>query len=303
MMTQFSMCSSLRVPMLGGRCRKILTLALLGAIAAILTAVLVPNLGAQGKDEKPAAGNPPQDPVLRAMLVELERSKSQLKMENISAPYYVEYRVTEIDHYEAAALFGALQFEIRQKARILRAVVRLGDYHRDSYYRQGLGMVDIISLDDDPLAIRQTLWLATDRAYKAATEALTAKQALLKQFSTDPPVDDFSRAPAIQTIGPLVRLDVDPAPWRQMLLSATTLFRRDTQVESLEADLKFEASNTYFVNSEGTITRSGRSLYQMQLSGSTQAADGMRLQRSPEILVGSVVELPMRRNSRPGPKR
>jgi TldD protein len=270
----------LRVPMRGpmsGSTRRIIrTLALVGAIAAILGGGVVPSLAAQGKEDKPAAGKLPQDPVLRAMLLELERSKSQLKMENVSAPYYVEYRVTDLDHYEASAVFGALQFENRQRARILRAVVRLGDYHRDSYYRQGLGMVDIVSVDDDPLAIRQTLWLATDRAYKAATEALTAKQALLKQFSTDPPVDDFSRAPAIEAIGPLVRLDVDPAPWRQMLLSATSLFRRDTQVESLESDLKFEASNTYFVNSEGTITRNGRSLYQMQLSGSTQAADGMR---------------------------
>ena len=261
-------------------------------IAAALVLVAVPPARAQGNQATASTGGAQEDPVLRAMLVELERSKSQLKLENASAPYYVEYRVTDLDHYDAEALFGSLRFETRQKVRILRAVVRVGDYHRDSYFRQGLGMVDILSLDDDPLALRQTLWLATDRAYKAATEALTAKQALLKQFSTDPPVDDFSRGAAIRQIGPLVRLDVDPAPWREMLVSATAQFRLDPQVELLSAEMKFEASNVYFLNSEGTVTRSGHSVYQMVVNGSTQAPDGMRLQRSPDFLVGSIAELP-----------
>jgi predicted Zn-dependent protease len=249
-------------------------------------------LEARAEPAKTTAGAAQEDPVLRAMHAELDRSKSQLKMENMPAPYYVEYRVTDLDHYEAEAVFGALRFETRQHVRWLRAVVRVGDYHRDSYYGQGQGVVDILSIDDDPLALRQTIWFATDRAYKSVTEALTAKQALLKQFTTDLPVDDFAHAPVIESIGPLARLDVDPAPWRQMLVSATALFRRDPQVESLSAFMKFEAWNTYFLNSEGTATRSGHTIYQMVLNGSTQAADGMRLQRSPEFVVGSIAELP-----------
>ena len=270
----------------GGKFEAIRALA---AVLVILALTMLPPVWAQ---TKPAASAAQQDPVLRALLAELERSKSQLKLENVAAPYYLEYRVTDVDHYEAEAVFGALRSESQQKVRLLRAVVRVGDYHRDSYYHQGLGVVDIVSLDDDPLALRQTLWLATDRAYKSATEALTAKQALLKQYTTDVPVDDFARAPAIESIGPMVRLDVDPAPWRQIIVNATALFRLDPQLESLEASMRFEASNTYFVNSEGTITRQGRSRYQMALNGSTQAADGMRLQRSPDFLVGTVAELP-----------
>src|SRR5712692_348168 len=194
------------------------------AVAAVILAI--PNARAQEKQATPAAQGTQEDPVLRALLAELERSKSQLKLENVPAPYYVEYRVVDADDYEAEAVFGALRFENRQHVRWLRAVVRVGDYHRDSYYGQGRGVVDILSVEDDPLTLRQTLWLATDRAYKSATEALTAKQALLKQYSTDLPVDDFSRAPTIQSIERLARLEVDPAPWRQMLVSATALFRR-----------------------------------------------------------------------------
>lgn len=262
------------------------------ALAAAAMILASPAARVQAKPATATAQGPQEDPVLRALLAELERSKSQLKMENVLAPYYVEYRVVDVEDYEAEAVFGALRYESRQHVRWLRAVVRVGDYHRDSYYGQGRGAVDILSVEDDPLTLRQTLWLATDRAYKAATEALTAKQALLKQFSTELPVDDFARAPAIHSLGPLARIEVDPAPWRQMLVSASALFRRDPQIESLGAMMKFEAANTYFVNSEGAVTRSGRSIYQMLLDGSTQAADGMRLQRTPDFTVGSVAELP-----------
>src|ERR1700687_3070501 len=121
--------------------------------AALLMLVLLPAFMPARAQEKAAVPAPPapataqEDPVLRAMLTELARSTSRLKLENASAPYYVEYRVTDLDQYDAEALFGSLRFETRQKLRVLRAVVRVGDYHRDSYFRQGLGMVDILCLD------------------------------------------------------------------------------------------------------------------------------------------------------------
>ncbi len=49
------------------------------------------------------------DPVLRAMLAEMQRSKSQLKLADVQAPYYVDYRLTDLDQYMAEAAFGALR--------------------------------------------------------------------------------------------------------------------------------------------------------------------------------------------------
>ena len=67
----------------------------------------------------------------------------------------------------------------------------------------------MLPLDDDELALRHQLWLATDRAYKAATESLTAKQAQLKQLTIDQPVDDFAHADPVQHLEPLAKLDGD----------------------------------------------------------------------------------------------
>ena len=119
------------------------------------------------------------DALLEALLTELDRSKAQLKMDQVDPPYYIEYRVNDVDDYAAEAAFGAVRENQRVRYRVLRVVVRIGDYKQDSYYGQGMGETDILPLDDDPIALRHQIWLATDEAYKAAGQALTEKQAAL----------------------------------------------------------------------------------------------------------------------------
>lgn len=220
------------------------------------------------------------DPVLQALQTEMQRSKSQLKLENMSAPYYIDYRVVDLDEYNAEAAYGAMRTGVRTRLRFLKVVVRVGDYKQDSFFGQGEGTNDVIALDDDVLALRHQVWLATDRAYKAATEALTAKQAQLKQLTIDQPVDDFSPAEQLRSIGPLVALQIDPKPWAKLLQDATALYSTDPEIQSFESSVKFQAINRYFLNSEGTIVRNGQILSSLSIGGSTQAADGMELQRS-----------------------
>jgi len=232
------------------------------------------------------------DIVLSAMRAELDRSKAQLKMEQVDAPYYIEYRIFDVDQYSAEASFGALRAGVRGRYRFLRVVVRIGDYKQDSYFGQGKGTIDFMPLDNDMLALRRQLWLATDRAYKSAAESLTAKQAQLKQLTIDQPVDDFAHADPVQSIEPLATLDFDSEPYKRMLQDASALYKNDPELESFDASLSFHTVNRYLVDSEGTVVRSGQSLYEMNISTSTQAEDGMSLERDSAFTVGSVKELP-----------
>lgn len=241
---------------------------------------------------KTIPGDAPSDPVIRAMQEELERSKSQVKMENVSAPYYIEYRLSDVEEYTAEAAFGALRQNQRVHARSVRVVVRVGDYKQDSYIGPGVGVVDLAPLDNDSIALRRQLWSATDRAYKSASEAFANKKALLSQYSAEQPFDDFAKVPPLQSIGPLAKLVFSPDAWKQALENSTELFRSDPAIQSLSAFLRFRAVNVYFVNTEGTVTRRGFAIYSVQLSGGTQAADGMQLERSPFYTAGTAAELP-----------
>ncbi len=259
--------------------------------AAISCFVLVCSISMVARAADANAG----DVVLRAMREEMDRSKAKLKLDNVAAPYYIEYRVTEIDQMEAAAVFGALRAQQRDHGRLLRVVVRVGDYKQDSFYGTGEGTVDLVASDDDVFAIRQRIWLATDRAYKSATESLSAKQAALKQLKVDVPVDDFAKAAPVEDIGPLARFSTnDFSPWIRLVEEASGEYRSDPEIESFDSSLRFMVENRYFVNSEGTVSRSGSTHYVISVSGSTQAADGMLLQRSHADQGNDLKELPTR---------
>src|SRR5258708_34744654 len=235
------------------------------------------------------------DGLLEALLTELDRSKAQLKMDQVQAPYYVEYRVDEVEDFGAEAAYGALRENQRIHVRVLRVVVRIGDYKQDSYFGRGQGESGILPLDDDPIALRRQIWLATDAAYKAAGQALAEKQAAMKQFSADPnPVDDFAKAPPVIAVEPTVTLKMDEGAWRKTLEDVTSLYKPYPDVQSVTASARFSAINEYLVTSEGTVTRNGKTTYFVQLNGSAQAADGMRLGRSPTYMVARIEELPGR---------
>ena len=233
------------------------------------------------------------DALFEALLTELDRSRTQLKMDQVQAPYYIEYRVNDVDEFNAEAAFGALRESQRSHLRVIRVVVRIGNYKQDSFYGQGMGSASILPLDDDPIALRRQIWLLTDEAYKAAANAYAEKLSALKQFSADPnPVDDFAPAPVVSSVGPTVKLKVDEASWDNTLQDASNLYRQYPEVQSVSASARFSSVSEYFVNSEGTIVRDGRNTATVTLSGATQAADGMRLSRNPFWTEERAEELP-----------
>jgi TldD protein len=271
---------------------KIQRRSLLGILFLLPLLCAIPARGQQAAASPSSASAASSDPLLKAMREELDRSRLQLKMDNVPAPYYIEYRLSDVDQYDADAAFGVLRQEQRIRTRVVRVVVRVGDYKQDSYYGPGTGISVLEPIDDNPIALRWQLWSATDSAYKAASESLATKQATLRQYTADQPFDDFAHAPPVQSIGPLVKLDFDAKLWRDTLEKSTALFRTDPKIQSLTASVRFRSVNQYFVNTEGTVTRDGYTVYFLNEDGSTQADDGMRLERSPYFTAATPRELP-----------
>jgi TldD protein len=235
------------------------------------------------------------DPLLEALLTELERSTSKLKIDQVQPPYYIEYRVNDVEDFNAEAAFGAIRESDKSHIRILRVVVRIGDYKQDSYYNQGVGSASIVPLENDPIALRRQIWLLTDEAYKSAADAYAEKLSALKQFSADPnPVDDFSHAPVVSVVDEPVKLKMEQGEWNKTLEELTSLYRDYPEIQLVSASVRFNAVNEYFVNSEGTVVRQGRTTATVTVSGSTQAEDGMRLNRNPFWTEARPEDLPSR---------
>src|SRR5206468_1460750 len=72
------------------------------------------------------------DPVMRAMVNELERSVNELQFKDLDKPYFIQYVILDQERYRASATFGALTSSDTSQGRIVQAQVRVGDYEFDN---------------------------------------------------------------------------------------------------------------------------------------------------------------------------
>jgi TldD protein len=238
------------------------------------------------------------DPTLKAMQDELDREKSLLVLPGMQRPYFIEYRLDDLDSYEALASYGALTREEANHQRVARVTVRVGDYTIDSSTGRGDGVAALAPRDNNPEALRYAFWIATDTAYKNALHAYAAKQAALKSFQTPQMEHDFAEAKAVVHIAPLVMMDLDRKEWKRRMIEASGLFATAPevrasadQVQYSVANIRAVAVNRYLVNTEGTVVRQGYTGYSAGISVGGQAPDGMRLSRDNGTTAADAKEL------------
>jgi len=228
-----------------------------------------------------------KDPIFKAMLTELDRSMSQLQLTGFAKPFFIQYRIEDVDDYQTKAEFGATEGETRAHQRIARITVRVGDLKTDSSGGRGDGALQLVGMDNDPVAIRSALWTATDQAYKAALAAYAQKQAELKQIQTPPAADDFSTEKPLISLAAPASLTLDQAAWVARVAAASGLYSTDSSVKATQHDVEYSSASfnarvttVWLVNSEGSIVRKSAEEFQEAIGVGTQAADGMRLDRS-----------------------
>jgi len=221
------------------------------------------------------------------MLEELDRSMGHLQLPGFEKPFFIQYRIEDVDDFETRAAYGASNGSQHSHQRVARITVRIGDYKTDSSGPRGDGALELASLDDDPIALRSSLWSGTDQAYKAALSALAQKQAELKQVQTLPQSDDFSKEKPIVSLAEPLKLSVDEAAWVERTARDSGIYRTDASVSATQSDVQYSSTafharviNIWLVNSEGAIVRKSTSGYQESFGVGTQAADGMRVDRS-----------------------
>lgn len=228
-----------------------------------------------------------KDPVLKAMLEELDRSKTDLQLKGFEKPFFLQYRIEDVENFDTKAEFGASEGAMHSHQRLARVTVRVGDYKADSSGQRGDGALQLTPLSDDPIAIRSALWSATDQAYKNALPAYAQKQAELKQIETPPQADDFSKEKPVILLETPLKLKLDEKSWADRVARDSGLYTTDPTAKADEKNVQYSTASfhgrvrtTWLVNSEGTIVRKSSEGYQEGFGVGAQAADGMRLDRS-----------------------
>ena len=225
------------------------------------------------------------DQTLRAMRDELERSKARLHIENQERPFYIEYRLLDVDVRAVSASFGALLSSTTSRNRFMSVDVRVGDYMLDSSnftsddgFRGFIGSTGQVGIDRDYDSLRQDLWLATDQAYKEALVRLSRKRGYIQSLARQPDIPDFSRVEPLVKVDPRVEPDWTARNWEEEARAVSAEFRKVPALHSTRVVYYLVYTTTYLMNSEGTQMRTSRSLAAIEAAAATLAPeDGMAL--------------------------
>ena len=239
------------------------------------------------------------DKTLHAMHDELERNRTRLQLPGVEKPFYLEYRLMDLDVRAVTSSFGALISTSTTRNRFMSVDVRVGDYHLDSSnfisedgFQGFLGSTGEVGIDRDYNSLRQDLWLATDQAYKQAVTQMSLKQSFLRSLTKPPEIDDFSQA------APLVKIDSHAEPdwtsrnWEDESRAASLALTNFPHLSGARVNYYMIYVTYYLMNSEGTTIRSSRSLAAVEAALDTTADDGMTLHDYYAVYVAKPADLP-----------
>ena len=236
------------------------------------------------------------DPVLDAMKTELKRSTT-LTLNELEKPYFVSYTVDDIHSWSASAMLGALISANSNTYRVPSVRIRVGDYKFDNTNYAGGGFggarYDLrnFPLDDDPLAIRQYLWLATDSAYKGSLQTIARKRAALRSVTVNDQLPDFSIAPKLTVIQEYQPVNFDDQAWKERARRISTAFSAYPALRTSLVEVSVVDGLHRFVNSEGTEVRVPEKTASVQIRTSAQASDGMIVRDSELFYTHDVAKL------------
>jgi len=253
-------------------------------------AVLILLLAAWGSAAAAGAQVPQDnDHTLQAMRDEMERAKTrlELKIPNIDQPvrpYYVEYRLLDLEVREVVAEYGSLLSSTQTRNRFMNVEARVGSYKLDSSnfisddgFRGFIGPNGQVGIDRDYNSLRQDLWIATDQAFKEAVETYSRKQAYLSSLARQSDIDDFSKVEPVQLIEPLQAPDWTSRNWDHEARETSATLRAFSEIHESRVTYYILYATEYLLTSEGTEIRQNRHFAAIEAGMSTFAGDGAPL--------------------------
>jgi hypothetical protein len=240
---------------------------------------------------------------MRAMKDELARTMSQIQLQKLDKPYFVAYRMDDIDQIDISAMLGSLTQQQPTRMRLIGVEVRVGDYTVDNsnYFSARTfagGMPGMFSsvrqapLDDNYQQIRRAFWLSTDSQYKKALEDLSAKRAALATQNHTGSVPDFSKAPVVTKLQPAEKPSAGKAQLEKLARDISALFKTVPDIYESSVDIELRDYYTRYVNSDGSTFTRSQPAVKLVVNAQTQAADGTPISDSIEMFGRTLADLP-----------
>lgn len=232
----------------------------------------------------------PNQEILRAMRDELQRSMDSLYISGLPKPYYIEYLLTVNRSHRTSSYLGSLVDSSSTFSAKVTVTVRVGNYNLDNsnYLDFSFAMFlggaageegyqeRRIPIEMSYSSIRRELWLATDAAYKEATQTYSKKLATLKNRLIKDTIPDFSKSDVYKTYDTNFTLPAVYLPdFCNLTNNLSKIFMDYPNINNSLVTFEYIQNVKYYVNSEGTEFVKPESFSGIEVSGTTQSSDGM----------------------------
>ena len=216
-------------------------------------------------------------PVVDAFQKEMNRGL-ELALENQPTPYWIEGNILDIHTSRTSTSNGELLYQNTSEIRRIRIDVRVGDStfdnsNLDSYGYRGVVMT-WLPLEDEPLALRRSIWLGIDRAYKDAVDTYAQKEAAWDN-RIYPERPEMLSLTSINSIDSTDKVESLSMTWAQELsASLSTVWRDYDNLEYNEVLVSEQQVLEDTINTEGLHTSQSHSLYIIRAEVIAKAEDG-----------------------------
>jgi TldD protein len=224
-----------------------------------------------------------QSPLVKILSDELDRNFTILKQKGDPPPYFMNYAVSDSEADVVIASAGAIDAQSHLHQRVLDVSIRAGSPDFDNYRRVGsdrprFTSATTIALDDNPISIRHSLWLSTDRVYRAVSNRLIRLKTdeKLRAQATDTSADFSKEEPQVYfSVAPKYKFDAND--WAKRLRKLSADFSKFPGALNSNVSVEAERIAKTLVTTEGTRIEHGRLFARMVVSARGKAADGMDL--------------------------
>ena len=193
--------------------------------------------------------------VLNTMTEELQRNFQTLKQKADPPPYFMSYEITDLATHSVSASLGVLNEKMGDSHnRYLDVTVRVGDPKLDNFRRVRGDRVQFTSgtsvvLDDNPAALKQRMWLETDRVYRASAERLIKIKTNQQVKAADRDMSsDFSSEESYAHWEPPAKVSFDSERWKKDVRELSKNFLQYHDLLSSDVQFSVQSDNRYFAN-------------------------------------------------------
>lgn len=205
------------------------------------------------------------DVILDAMQDELWQNKKELKLPELSPPFYLMYGVQDQKVYVASATLGAIIHyserpnRFRTNTRILVGDYDFNDESLDDNHFSSPTVHEIeLPVDGDYYGIRRSFWSSTDEVYRSAARHFKKHQQTVKESGKDwseIPHRTFARSEPVR-----IMMDFQPFNWEKdryltLVKNLSAKFLGVDEIENSAVIVQFVEGQHYMVTTEGTIAR------------------------------------------------